>query len=475
MLFQALIISCCAKLGIPQPLATEHLFQSTVCVANRCFGFILTAAPVLWYGRPVRSEGMKKIEEVTVYGLGYVGLPTAALMATAGYRVYGYDTNPDVIETLRGGDVHIKEVGLKTLLRAAIESGNLEVVDEPKPADAHIICVPTPVGCGEADLMAVQRASGTIATLIRRGDLVVLESTVPPGTTRKVVAAIIEEKSGLVAGRDFYLAYCPERVLPGRILTELVRNDRLIGGCDRESAQVAASLYSRFVDGALIKCDCLEAEIAKLAENTYRDVNIAFANELARICQSLNADVWRVIDLANRHPRVNILRPGAGVGGHCIPVDPWMLTGFTQTHLIQAARRVNDTQPRFIADSVAELLKPESRIVLMGLTYKENVDDTRNTPSELLADALIEKGFSVRFCDPYVREFRGEEVQSSVVEAAKDADMLLFAVAHDEWLQLEPAELADTMRCRLVYDATGRLDPAPWRQHGFDFHGLARR
>ena len=249
----------------------------------------------------------------------------------------------------------------------------------------------------------------------------------------------------------------------------------MIGGFGKESAQVAASLYSRFVDGALIKCDCLEAEIAKLAENTYRDVNIAFANELARICQSLNADVWRVIDLANRHPRVSILRPSVGVGGHCIPVDPWMLTGVRQTHLIQAARHINDTQPRFIADSIAELLKPESRIVLLGLTYKENVDDTRNAPSEVLADALIKKRFSVRFCDPYVREFKGEEVFDSVVEAAKDADMLLFVVAHDEWLQLDPAELAKVVRRRLVYDATGKVDSALWRSHGFEFYGLARR
>jgi len=418
---------------------------------------------------------MRRIDEVVVYGLGYVGLPTAALMATAGYRVYGYDANPEVIRILNTGDVHIEEVGLKTLLRAALESGNLKVVGEPQKADAHIICVPTPVVEGKADLSAVRNASETIAGLIKRGDLVVLESTVPPRTTETVVAEIIRKKSGLTAGRDFYLAYCPERVLPGKILSELVRNDRLIGGFDKESAQVAASLYSRFVDGALIKCNCLEAEIAKLAENTYRDVNIAFANELARICQSLNADVWRVVDLANRHPRVNILRPGAGVGGHCIPVDPWMLTGLTQTHLIQAARRVNDTQPHFIANSIAELLKPESRVVLLGLTYKENVDDTRNAPSEVLADALSQKGFSMRFCDPYVRRFRGEEVFASVVEAAQDADMLLFVVAHDEWLQLEPAELAKVVRRRLVYDATGKVDPSPWKCQGFEFYGLARR
>ncbi|RKY15787.1 MAG: UDP-N-acetyl-D-mannosamine dehydrogenase [Planctomycetota bacterium] len=418
---------------------------------------------------------MRRIDEVMVYGLGYVGLPTAALMATAGYRVYGYDTNSEIIKTLKEGDVHIEEAGLKTLLRAAIESGNLKVVSEPRQSDAHIICVPTPVVDGRADLSAVKKVSETIAGLIRRGDLVVLESTVPPRTTETVVAEIIRRKSGLTAGRDFYLAYCPERVLPGKILSELVHNDRLIGGFDKESAQVAASLYSRFVDGALIKCGCLEAEIAKLAENTYRDVNIAFANELARICHSLNADVWRVIDLANRHPRVSILRPGAGVGGHCIPVDPWMLTGFTRTHLIQAARHINDTQPHFIANSIAEILNPESRVVLLGLTYKENVDDTRNAPSEVLADALSQKGFSMRFCDPYVRKFRGEEVFASVVEAAQDADMLLFVVAHDEWLRLAPAELAKIMRRRLVYDATGKVDSAVWRSQGFEFHGLARR
>lgn len=414
---------------------------------------------------------MRSVDSVMVYGLGYVGLPTAALMATSGYKVFGYDTNPRVRESLRCGNAHIKEAGLQTLLRAAIESGNLKLTDKPIPADSHIICVPTPVLDGKTDLTAVRKATEMVASVLRPNNLVIVESTVPPGTTKNLVARLLETESGLTAGKDFYLAYCPERVLPGRVLTELVQNDRLIGGYDKESAQVAASLYSRFVDGALIKCESLEAEIAKLAENTYRDVNIALANELSRICASLQTDVHRVIALANRHPRVNILRPGAGVGGHCIPVDPWMLTGFTETYLIQAARKVNDSQPIFIANSVSKILNSKGTIVLMGLTYKENVDDTRNAPSRVLTKELRKRGFAVRFCDPYITNFEEGEVLS-VHAAVKDADMLLFVVAHKQWLRLDPKKIKNAMRRKTVYDATGKIDQGLWTDCGFDFYVL---
>ena len=417
---------------------------------------------------------MKQFETVTVFGLGYVGLPTAALMANAGYHILGVDTNPAVLDSLRRKEIHISEPGLRTIVTAALESGNFRVTESPEPADVHIICVPTPVEDGKSDLSAVVETAKNIGKVLRRSDLVVLESTVPPGTTTGLLAETLMSSSGLKVGNDFYLAYCPERVLPGRILKELVTNDRLIGGVDSGSAQAAAVLYSRFVDGALIKCTSLEAEICKLAENSFRDVNIAFANELARICGVVGADVGRVIELANRHPRVNILRPGVGVGGHCIPVDPYMLAEVADAELIRTARKVNDEQPVYIAEEVLRILKEKNIekpvVVIMGVTYKADVDDVRNSPVKVVKDVLCKNGVEVRLCDPYVSKFDGEGVLS-VEEATRGADMLLFAVAHSDWQRLNAENIAD-MRTKLVYDSTGTLPPDEWRNAGFSVFGL---
>lgn len=290
-------------------------------------------------------------EKICVLGLGYIGLPSASTFATHGMKVVGVDVNRKIVETLQNGGLHIHEPGLRTLAQAAIRSGNLSISDRPEEADAFIIAVPTPFHADKsADLSYVISASEAVVPYLRAGNLVVLESTSPPRTTVDVVAPILE-KSGLKAGVDFYLAYTPERVLPGQILRELIENARVIGGVDAASAQAGFDLYSTFVRGDIVLTDATTAEMVKLMENTYRDVNIAIANEFSRLADRFGVDVWEAISLANRHPRVEILRPGPGVGGHCISVDPWFLVDAAPdlANLIRMARSVNDTQPDFVA------------------------------------------------------------------------------------------------------------------------------
>ena len=324
-------------------------------------------------------------------GLGYIGLPTASMLAAQGVSVLGVDVNERVLDTLLRGEVHIQETGLREMYRSALSGGKLAVAAKPAAADAFIIAVPTPfheTQFGEyagnrhriADLGAVRAAAEAITPVLRPGNLVLLESTSPPRTTLDVVAPILE-RSGLKAGRDFHLAYSPERVLPGQILRELQENARVVGGITPDSARRGAELYRLFVRGEIVETDATTAEMVKLLENTYRDVNIAVANEFSRLAVQFGVDVWEAISLANRHPRVNILSPGPGVGGHCISVDPWFLVAAAPglSPLIATARRVNDSQPAFVVDLIRRTLGNlrEKRIAALGLAYKPNVDDVR--------------------------------------------------------------------------------------------------
>ena len=300
------------------------------------------------------------MKKICILGLGYIGLPTAAMFATHGMKVNGVDINKKIVDVLNNGDIHIKEPGLKSLVQAAIKSENLSVNCQPEPADAFIIAVPTPFKHDEygeyegkryklADMGAVTSAAEAIIPHLRQGNLVILESTSPPKTTIELVAPILE-KSGLIAGEDFYLAYSPERVLPGQILRELIENDRVIGGINLTSAEKGKELYATFVKGNIVLTDSTTAEMVKLMENTFRDVNIAIANEFSQLADRFGVDVWEAISIANRHPRVNILKPCIGVGGHCISVDPWFLVEAApdQANLIYWSRQANDAQPGFI-------------------------------------------------------------------------------------------------------------------------------
>ena len=332
------------------------------------------------------NEGSKQKSVINVIGLGYIGLPTAATLANAGFEVLGVDVRPEIIAKINAGNIHIQEPGLDILVRAAFQRGNLRAAAEPSCADAFIIAVPTPIHADKSpDLRFVEAATETIASVLQKGNLIIVESTVPPRTCLDVVAPLIERLTGLKHGADYDLAHCPERVIPGRILTEIIQNDRIVGGTTPAATQRTAALYASFVKGKILETDATTAEMCKLMENSFRDVNIALANELANIAEDLQIDIHEAIALANRHPRVHIHTPGIGVGGHCIPVDPWFIAHVApdKSPLIRTARNVNDARPHALAERIlaAHRERPHAEIAFFGLSYKPDVDDTRESPA----------------------------------------------------------------------------------------------
>jgi len=422
--------------------------------------------------RDVRRAGDAR-PSICVLGLGYIGLPTASMFAVSGHAVVGVDPSPAVQEALSGGRAHIQEPDLDTLVSAALHSGRLRLATTPEPADVFIIAVPTPFlpETRAADLRFVEQACADIVPHLRSGNLVVLESTVPPGTTRDLVAPLLE-RSGLRAGRDVCVAHCPERVLPGRILQELVVNDRLAGGLTPPCAERAATVYESFARGNVIRTDATTAEMAKVMENTYRDVNVALANEFALIASRVGVDVWEAIGLANRHPRVNILRPGPGVGGHCVAVDPWFLVQAApaEAQLIRTAREVNDGMPGHVLARLARLAAPPAPICLLGVTYKANVDDVRESPAVRIAELAVDSGYRVRLCDPHVAPgVTGLPAPLLPLEqAVRDAAALVLLVDHTAFTHgLDLDLVAALVGRKQVLDTRGALDRSAWRQRGF--------
>ena len=419
-----------------------------------------------------------RFQTICVLGLGYIGLPTASTFANSGLKVTGVDVNERIVAGLRQGELHIEEPGLRTLVQAALASGNLRIAAQPEPADAFLIAVPTPVRFDKrADLSAVIAAAESIVPHLRRSNLVVLESTSPPRTTVDVIAPILE-RSGLRAGVDFHLAYSPERVLPGQILRELVENARVIGGFDRASAEAGRELYAAFVRGEIVLTDATTAEMVKLMENTYRDVNIAAANEFARLADRFGVDVWEAIALANRHPRVEILRPGPGVGGHCISVDPWFLVESAPelTALIRQARLVNDAQPAFAAGLIERALGGlrGRSIAALGLAYKPDVDDLRESPAIEVARLLAQGGARVTTFEPFALEtvVPGCETAPSLEVALKNAEAVVLLADHRAFVELDPAHAAAAMPGRVAVDTRGRWDRRRWTAAGFQLHVL---
>lgn len=406
-------------------------------------------------------------ETISVIGLGYIGLPTAAVFASRKKKVIGVDVNKKAVDTINRGEIHIVEPDLDMIVHAAVTEGYLKAVTVPEPADAFLIAVPTPFkGDHEPDLGYIESASKAIAPVLKRGDLVILESTSPVGATEQMAAWMAEARPDLTFPQthgeesDIRVAHCPERVLPGHVLRELVQNDRVIGGMTAKCSEKAAALYKTFVEGECVITNARTAEMCKLTENSFRDVNIAFANELSIICDKLDINVWELIRLANRHPRVNILQPGPGVGGHCIAVDPWFIVSKTpeQARLIRTAREVNDGKPQWVLgkvkQAVAEFLQinpektaKEVTIACFGLAFKPDIDDLRESPAVAISQQIsaAHPGL-VAAVEPNIEELpaklEGALKLASVEEALTEADIIVLLVDHKEFKAIPASNLS---------------------------------
>ena len=378
-------------------------------------------------------------------GLGYIGLPTAIIAAENGIEVIGVDINPQVVEMTNKGEIHIVEPGLQELCQQVVASGHLKASVEPEVSDVYLIVVPTPFkGNHEPDISYVETATRSVIPLLKKGDLFVIESTSPVGTTEKMTQLIFSLRPELKD--NIFIAYCPERVLPGNVIYELVHNDRVIGGIDEESTETAVGFYSRFVKGTLHKTNSKTAEMCKLTENSSRDVQIAFANELSLICDKAGINVWKLIELANKHPRVNILQPGAGVGGHCIAVDPYFITAEFpyESQLIAKAREINNYKAFWCAEKIEkEMLKFELQhhrkpvVAMMGLAFKPNIDDLRESPAKYITTKVMQShnNADILVVEPNVKEHKVFKLTDYKV-AYEKADIVVFMVAHNEFKEL---------------------------------------
>ena len=414
---------------------------------------------------------------VAIFGLGYIGLPTAALVASSGTNVVGIDNNTNIINNISKGDIINFEANLKESVLKVLDNGNLKVTDQPTSAEIYVVTVPTPIDNKNCpDLSYVKEVTKTIAPMLIKGNMIILESTLPVGGTEKMIEWLLEERVDLnipfnssehSIETDINIAYCPERVLPGNILKELINNDRIIGGLTQECSQKAYEFYKGFVNGDCLKTNIKTAELCKLVENSYRDVNIAFANELSLICEEENIDVWELIELANKHPRVEILKPGPGVGGHCIAIDPWFIVDNNQeiSQIIKTARIVNDSIPASVIKKVqAEITKqkkPINKIVIatLGLTYKANVDDTRESPALEISKQIDNMDILKQLVvEPNIKELPKELNStktsiSSLVAAINQSDILVLLVDHKEFYEIDRTKLSD----KIIVDTKGIL------------------
>ncbi|WP_430812585.1 MULTISPECIES: UDP-N-acetyl-D-mannosamine dehydrogenase [unclassified Carboxylicivirga] len=389
---------------------------------------------------------MTKNITVSTLGLGYIGLPTSALVASNGIKVNGMDVNPKVVETINRGEIHIVEPDLNSYVAEAVDKGFLKAATTVQPAEVYLVVVPTPFkGNHEPDISFVEAATKNIIPLLKEGDLYIIESTSPVGTTEKMAQLIFSQRPELEG--EIYLAYCPERVLPGNVMYELVQNDRVIGGVDQASTQKAIEFYSLFVKGQLHATNARTAEMCKLTENSSRDVQIAFANELSLICDKAGINVWELIELANKHPRVNILQPGCGVGGHCIAVDPYFIVSDypREAQMIGKARETNNYKSFWVAEKIQNTKlefelkhgrKPS--IAIMGLAFKPNIDDLRESPAKYIAQKVLQSANDedIYFVEPNIKEHQVFKLTDYKV-ALEKADIVAFLVAHDEFKKLD--------------------------------------
>jgi len=409
---------------------------------------------------------MENITTIAVIGLGYIGLPTAAILASKGIDVVGVDVRQSTVDAVNRGEVPFVEPDLGTYLAGAVTQGNLTASTKTPAADAYIVAVPTPFKDDHAaDLSYIEAAADAIAPQLVGGELLILESTSPPGATQHMADRILALRPDLRHKDDdggLFFAHCPERVLPGRVMIELVTNDRIVGGVTPRAAERAKSLYETFCQGEILLTDAKTAEMAKLVENSFRDVNIAFANELSIIADKVGVNVWELIELANHHPRVNILQPGPGVGGHCIAVDPWFIVDAApeEARLIRTAREVNDSKPGIVVEKVVNDLRTKAtpRIAALGLAFKADIDDVRESPAIEIVHALAERltDATILVVEPNVvdlpTELEGENVSLSTLEVAlNSADLVLVLVDHADFRTIESGAL----RGKIVVDTRG--------------------
>ncbi len=402
-------------------------------------------------------------KKICVIGLGYIGLPTASLLGTKGYKVHGVDVSKHVVDTINQGKIHIVEPDLDIMVKSAVQSGNLSASLEPCEADVFIIAVPTPfkkavdkdhISGKQPDLTYIEDATKIISPFLKPGNLVILESTSPVGTTDEVITKILSELGHNIE-KDIFIAHCPERVLPGRILIELVENDRVVGGINNESTRKAVEFYEEFVRGSVLATTAKTAEMVKLTENSSRDVQIAFANELSMICDEENINVWEVIKLANRHPRVNILQPGPGVGGHCIAVDPWFIVDRSpsNSNLIRTAREVNDSKPSWVIERVTKAANKFKNPVIacLGLAFKADVDDLRESPSLGIVKSLKEKNIGeLVICEPNLTSHKDFNLLS-IEDVISKADIILLLVDHKQFKSFNAKDWED----KVIIDTRG--------------------
>ncbi|MFC0613384.1 nucleotide sugar dehydrogenase [Scopulibacillus daqui] len=398
------------------------------------------------------------MEKVCVIGLGYIGLPTAAIFAKAGYHVLGVDINNKIVSTLTKGNIHIEETGLRKVVTEAVQSGKLKADIKPAPSDVYIIAVPTPVhDDNTANIDAVIQAVQSILPYLRKGNIVIVESTVPPGTIQDVVVPMLKKAGWVLENNDIYLSYCPERVIPGNILHELIHNTRIVGGYTREAASESAKVYRKVVKGEVLETEAAAAEMAKLMENTYRDVNIALANELVKISKKLNINAHEVIRLANKHPRVNIHQPGPGVGGHCIAVDPYFIVekAENEAKLIKLARDINQSMPSFVASHVKLLIShiENPKVALLGLAYKGNSDDIRESPAIQVYRLLKNlNGIRINIYDPYIKQENINIDLVSLDKALSEAHLAVVLTDHKEFKQFDAQLFIKNMKTPVIFD-----------------------
>lgn len=401
--------------------------------------------------------------KICVLGLGYIGLPTALLLAQH-HRVIGVDINKTIVNQLHDYKIPFDEPGLERLFKEVKDT--FSATEKIQEADVFIIAVPTPLNesLRIAELQFVKKAAEMIQSVMKQGDLIILESTVPPGASERLVLPILK-KSGI---SEFSYAYCPERAIPGKTIFEMINNDRIIGGKDEQSREVATHLYQSFVKGSIHQTSVLTAEFVKLMENTYRDVNIALANEFALIFEENDLDVWEAIGLANKHPRVDILNPGPGVGGHCIAIDPWFLTeNNTQFKLISVARQINDSMPNHVFRMIRSLLKgvTQPTITIFGVAYKADVDDTRLTPALKILMLAENEGYKIQVHDPHVLSF-SHNLQT-LDDAVEQSDCIVLLTDHQEYKSIDPKKIKEKMRTLTLLDTRNCLNHESWRKVGF--------